>query len=99
MLFSIAMEKFLQDILLLLQNLSRSQAFLLFLIENLLIFFLALFFSALLQKKFSRWRVSPLPDPLTRKEILLASACIFLNTVVTLAGYLLWKAGWIRLST
>lgn len=40
---------------------------------------------------------SPPPEPLSRQEILLALVCVVLNTLVAVAGIVLWRAGIIQL--
>jgi hypothetical protein len=36
------------------------------------------------------------PDPLSARELRLAALCVAMNTVVTIAGWLLWREGLIR---
>jgi Delta7-sterol 5-desaturase len=43
--------------------------------------------------------VTPPPRALEATEVLLAISCIVLNTGVGVAGWFLWQAGWIRVST
>ncbi len=42
-------------------------------------------------------RVSPVPDPISRMEIVLATVCVILNSAVAVVGVVLWKAGLIQL--
>jgi sterol desaturase/sphingolipid hydroxylase (fatty acid hydroxylase superfamily) len=44
-------------------------------------------------------RVSPQPKPLELVECLLAASCVLLNTGVAIAGWLLWRHGWITIRT
>jgi Delta7-sterol 5-desaturase len=68
----------------------------LFLVENIIIFLLAVAGGELLARWFKTARVASEPPPLSRKEIALAVTTILLNTVVTWAGWELWKLGVIR---
>jgi sterol desaturase/sphingolipid hydroxylase (fatty acid hydroxylase superfamily) len=65
----------------------------LLLLENVLIFFLALATGRWLVRRFSQRPVQLLPAPVRGAEIALAGSTILLNTVVTVAGLALWRAG------
>ena len=71
----------------------------LFLIENVIIFGMAVAGGELLARTFARKRVALEPPPLSRKEMALAITTILLNTVVTWAGWVLWKLDIIRFRT
>ena len=68
------------------------------LLENILLFLLSLAFGYALLALFNHQRVSDPPDPLQWQEIAWAVSCVFFNTVVTLAGWWLWRKGWIVVS-
>lgn len=71
-------------------------AALVFLAKNALVLALALALGEALVRRFAGRRITPEPPPLVRHEVLLAVACVVLNSAVTFAGLLLWRAGWIR---
>lgn len=66
------------------------------LLQNFLVFALALLSGHLFVRLFRKRRVSPLPGPITRKEILLSILTVALNTVVTIIGWHLWRTGVVR---
>lgn len=72
------------------------QAALVFLAKNVLVLLLSVVLGAWLVRRFAHRRVAPEALPLQREELVLASVCVVLNTVVTFAGLLLWRQGWIR---
>src|SRR4051794_11730715 len=63
------------------------------LLENLLLFLASLAFGHTLLALFKRERVADLPEPLQWQEVAWALSCVLLNTVVTLAGWWLWRHG------
>jgi sterol desaturase/sphingolipid hydroxylase (fatty acid hydroxylase superfamily) len=67
-----------------------------FLVKNVLVFALAVGLGEWLVGRYSHRRVAPEPLPLQRHEVVLAAVCVVLNSVVTFAGLLLWREGWIR---
>jgi len=67
------------------------------LVENVVLFAVALVIGHFLVKWNKDRVVSPPAPPLTRAEVLLAASCVMLNAVVTVAGVILWRAGIIRL--
>ena len=67
-----------------------------FLGMNLGVFLLTLAVGEGLVRRFSHRRVTPEPPPIERYEVVLAAACVVLNSAVTFAGLLLWRAEWIR---
>ncbi len=81
------------------RSLSPAQAALLLLGENILLFLLSLLLGYGLLFLFRERRVTERPDPLQWQEVTLAGTCVLLNTLVTLAGWFLWRAGLIRIST
>lgn len=79
-----------------LRQLNSAVAAGLFLAENVVIFILAVAGGEVLARMFKTIRVAAEPPPLSRKEVVLAVTTILLNTVVTWAGWELWKLGVIR---
>ncbi len=65
----------------------------LLLLENVLIFGGSVAFGQLLVGWFGRRRVAPPPAPLERAEVLFTISTILLNTLVTVVGLWLWRAG------
>jgi lathosterol oxidase len=65
----------------------------LFLLENLLVLLLAVGLGYLLQALFGhRQALAPLYQPLSRPQLWLATSTLLLNTLITYAGFLLWRA-------
>ncbi len=79
-----------------LESASWVAASLVFLAENLIVFGLAVAVGNWIARRPNLPRVSLQPSPLTRTEIVAASAAVALNTLVTLAGWQLWLHGFIR---
>ncbi|MCX5214562.1 sterol desaturase family protein [Kitasatospora sp. NBC_00240] len=52
----------------------------------------------LLVRRFGQRRVTPEPGPVGRAERTLVATAVVLNALVGVAGWLLWRAGWIRLT-
>lgn len=75
------------------------QAVAVLLLENLAVFLLALALGEWLVRRHGGRRVAPPPPPLERLEVLVTISTVLLNTVVTLAGLFLWRAGLIRFRT
>jgi Delta7-sterol 5-desaturase len=67
-----------------------------FLLLNALVLVLAVALGQELMRRFAHRRVAAPPPPLQRHEVVLAMTCGVLNSGVTFAGLLLWRAGWIR---
>ena len=65
------------------------------LLENGIIFFVCLGMGTFVVWRYRLCPIMPPPPPVTRAEILLAASCVILNSAVTVAGALLWRAGWI----
>lgn len=65
------------------------------LMENILLFFASIGLGHTLLVLFGKSRVVKPPPPLEWQEIAWAVSCVLLNTLVTLAGWWLWKSGWI----
>ncbi len=63
------------------------------LLENFIIFFVVLVMGEFLVRRYQKHRVTEVPEPLTRIEVLLALSCVLLNALVTVIGVLLWQAG------
>ncbi len=83
-------------VLTLLRELPLTQAALLLLSENLLIFIGSTFLGNLLMQRYMDRRVAPTPPPIETKEIVYTASTILINTAVTLLGLWLWRAGFIR---
>lgn len=66
------------------------------LVENVLLFAVALAMGHFLVMWNKERLVAEPPPPLTRAEVVLAASCIVLNSVVTVAGIALWRAGIVR---
>jgi Delta7-sterol 5-desaturase len=64
-------------------------------LANIVTFALAVLLGDLATRLFDRRRIVPLPDPVSRKEILYTVAGVLVNTAVTLAGWWLWRDGWL----
>ena len=62
-------------------------------LENLLLFALALGLGEALVRIYRTRRVGPAPPPVAAAEVALALSCVAGNTLVTLAGWWLWRAG------
>src|SRR5262245_14590613 len=75
------------------------QAVAVLLAENLFVLFFALALGRVLIRCFEAHRVAPPAPPLERQEVLVTCSTVLLNTVVTLAGWFLWRAGIIRYRT
>src|SRR5687767_9591487 len=67
------------------------------LVENVLVFAVSVGSGELLVRAFAHRRVVEEPEPLEWQEVALATGCVVLNAVVTLAGWYLWKTGIIRI--
>ena len=62
---------------------------------NIITFFISLAIGDWLTHRYSQHRVTEPPDPLTSKEVWLAVSTVILNAGVAIAGWVLWKAGYI----
>lgn len=71
------------------------QAALVFLAKNVLVLGASVALGEWLIRRFAHRRVAPAAPPLQREEVVLATVCAVLNSCVTFAGLLLWRAGWI----
>ncbi|MEO6046587.1 MAG: sterol desaturase family protein [Candidatus Kapaibacterium sp.] len=76
-----------------LRGLSLPVAAILFLAENIIIAILAVGFGNLLARVYAGRPVSHPPEKLSRAEILYSTSTIILNSAITFAGFLLWRAG------
>lgn len=65
-------------------------------VGNVVAFALALLAGHWLVARYAQHPITPPPPPLTAAEIGYAAACVVLNTVVTIAGVLLWQVGVIQ---
>lgn len=75
------------------------QAVAVLLLQNLVVFAFALALGEWLIRLCPEPRVAPPPPPLERLEVLVTISSVLLNTVVTIGGLFLWRAGWIRFRT
>ncbi len=69
------------------------QAVLVLLAENVLVLVVALLLGHLLVRRFEHRRVALPAPPLERLEVLVTISTVLLNTVTTLLGLFLWRAG------
>lgn len=67
--------------------------------ENLAVLVIAVAAGQWLVRRFADRRVAREPESLGRLEVAAAASCVLLNTGVTVAGLLLWRAGLIRFRT
>ncbi|MFO0952921.1 MAG: sterol desaturase family protein [Isosphaeraceae bacterium] len=74
-------------------RMSALEAFGWMLVENTLLFLAALISGEILIRAFRTRPVGPPPPPVEAREVYLAVSCVFLNTVVTVAGWWLWTTG------
>ncbi len=86
----------MESIIIWLREVPLGLAALAFLGMNTAVFVLSLVVGAGLVRRFAHRRITPEAPPLTRHEVVLAMACVVLNSVVTFAGLLLWRAEWIH---
>lgn len=63
------------------------------LVLNVLILALCVAGGALLVRAFGHRRAAPPPPPIERREIALAAITVVLNTLVSVVGWALWRAG------
>lgn len=75
---------------------SPAEALAVFFAENLIVFLGALGFGELLVRRFASRRVCAPPGPIGGLEVGLVCSTILLNTAVTYAGLLLFRAGVVR---
>ena len=61
-----------------------------------MLFGLAVGLGQLVANAFSKKRVTPLPDPVSRLEIVTVTSAVLINTLVTIAGLWLFRRGWVR---
>lgn len=71
---------------------SYPELFFIFLLENLIVCLLALVFGHIMIKAYHHTVKHP-----TRKDILFCLVTVFINTIITLIGYILWKQNFITL--
>lgn len=75
------------------------QALAALLAENVFILLLALGLGQWAVNRYEKYRVALPPRPLDRLEISVTLSNVLLNTVTTLVGLFLWRAGWIHFRT
>lgn len=76
-------------------NLSPVQAVFWLTVANIAVFAMSLIGGYLLVILFAKQPVGDAPDPLSWQEVALAAGCVVLNSGVAIAGWWLWKAGYI----
>ncbi len=75
------------------------QATLALLFENALILVLAVVVGEWAVHHYADRRIAEVAPPIEHFELLVAASSVFLNTVVTIVGLFLWRAGYIRFRT
>lgn len=81
------------ELLNILRQIPLWQASALLLVENLVVFTLAIVIGHLMMRMFNHRRVTPQPARISRTEIALTVSTVILNTLITVIGLLLWRAG------
>ena len=76
-------------------RMSPGEALIWMLVENLALFTFALGAGQLLIVAYRSRLVGPRPPPVEAAEVTLALSCVGLNTLITLAGWYLWRGGYI----
>lgn len=76
-------------------RMSPGEALIWMLVENLALFAFALGAGQLLIVAYRSRLVGPRPPPVEAAEVALALSCVGLNTLITLAGWYLWRGGYI----
>lgn len=89
----------MNQIIHLLQAMPYELASLLLLIENLLVFGLALLAGQIVTRKFAPRPVTLKPKAIDAVEISLVISTVLLNTVVTIIGFWLWRKGIVQFRT
>lgn len=85
----------LENIISFLSNLSYTNAFGLFILENFIIYFLAIIIGSLIVKVFQKTRLSENLSKIEIKDIFYSFITVILNSVVTFIGFVLWQKGFI----
>lgn len=67
-------------------------------VQNVVQFALCVVLGVVLVRVFADRRVISEPDPIEKREILLAASCVVLNSVVAVTGWWLWRMGVIRIN-
>jgi Delta7-sterol 5-desaturase len=80
-----------------LRNMPLELVVLFSLLENLALFLVALFVGHLLVQRYHDRPTAPSPAPISRQEVFLTCSTIFLNSLITILGFLLWHVGFIVL--
>ncbi len=75
------------------------QAVVVLLLQNIVVFLVAIAGGAWLQKRFAHRPVSDPAPPVEHAEIAVAASAVLLNTVTTLVGLALWRRGVIQFRT
>lgn len=70
-----------------------------FVLQNLIIALMGVGVGHLFVRAFRHRRITDPAPPLTRAELAWAGSAVFLNGMITLAGLVLWRAGWIVFRT
>ncbi len=62
-------------------------------LENLIIFGVCMIMGHLMVKRYGDFPITETPEPISRLEILFATSCVTLNTLVTVVGIIMWQNG------
>lgn len=87
----------MESILQLLWQCTYPQIFMISAFENSLIIVISLLLGQLVVKKFKNRKVSQTPDHLKPNEIILTFSTLIINILITMAGWILWKEGFISI--
>src|SRR5262245_28844084 len=68
------------------------------LLVNVAVFAAALAIGALLVRAFRHAPIAGAPLPVSREELWLATLCVLGNTLVMFVGWLLFRAGWLKVA-
>lgn len=77
---------------------SLSEWILFSLLGNVAVFGLSVFLCGWLWRRFQSRALVRSPRPISGRDVLLSVCCVLLNSAVSVVGFLLWKAGAIRLT-
>lgn len=80
-----------------LHNLTMGQAWFWFTVENVALFLITLGAGQILINVYKERLVVEPPEPITRTEIALAASTVFINSAITVLGWVLWRGGIIQL--
>jgi sterol desaturase/sphingolipid hydroxylase (fatty acid hydroxylase superfamily) len=93
------MTQFMQQLIAYLARCTAIEAAIFSLVENIVIFLLAVGIGHLLMRTFDRRRVTPAPQQTERAEIVLVISTLIFNSLITFLGWWLWRIGIIEFRT